>query len=177
MKHSAWMIVTLMISVLLTAGPAVAQTIYKVVDEHGNVTFTDQKPSEDAEPMKLPELMPATGRVAEEVIEAEAEDAPEQATERLQFRITSPAPDADVMSPDGSLTVELDSNVPIPSSAQVVLYINGVAQEPTFGSRIVVEEIGAGEHSLRAELQTASGRMLAISEEIYVRIHSLDAAD
>ncbi|MFW5816148.1 MAG: DUF4124 domain-containing protein, partial [Wenzhouxiangella sp.] len=33
---------------------AVAQPIYRVVDEQGNVTYTDQKPSEDAEPLDLP---------------------------------------------------------------------------------------------------------------------------
>ena len=30
--------------------------IYKVVDEDGNVTFTDQKPSSNAEPVDLPPL-------------------------------------------------------------------------------------------------------------------------
>ena len=44
---------------LVLAGPLAAQSggeIYKVVDEHGNVTYTDQRPSEGAVPMDLPPL-------------------------------------------------------------------------------------------------------------------------
>lgn len=164
----------LLISALAVASGAFAQQIYKVVDEHGNVTYTDQKPSSDAEPMNLPELTSLGGDSAPPVV---AEEPETERSEGMAFRIRSPSPNADVISEDGSLTVELDSNVPIPSSAQVVLYIDGIAQEPTMGSRIVVEGIDAGEHSLRAELQTESGRMLAISEEIYVRVHHMRSND
>ena len=170
MKRPYLMIAGLLAGAVLLTGPLLAQPIYKIVDEHGNVTYTDQKPSESAEPMKLPELTPVESRAAEAMIVPEGE----QGADRMAFRIAAPAPDADVLSDDGNLTIELDSNVPIPPTAQVVLYINGIAQEPTMGSRIVIEGIDAGEHSLRAELQTASGRMLAISEEIYVRVHHLD---
>jgi hypothetical protein len=163
-----------LLALLCLAGPLSAQQIYKVVDEHGNVTYTDQKPSNDAEPMALPQLSVLEGeRAAEQVIDTPAEEN----AERLRFYIVSPAPDADVLSDDGTLAVELDSNIAIPPTAQIVLYIDGIAQAPTFGSRIVVEGIDEGEHSLRAELQTASGRMLAISDEIYVRVHHLQASN
>jgi hypothetical protein len=173
MKCSTLTMTVLLFSITLIAGPLMAQPIYKIVDEHGNVTYTDQKPSDDAAPMDLPELTPVESQVEEALI------APEEgeAVDRMVFRISAPTPNADVLSDDGSLTVELDSNIPIPATAQIVLYIDGIAQEPTMGQRIVVEGIDEGEHSLRAELQTASGRMLAISEEIYVRVHHLDERD
>ena len=44
---------------LVLPAPLAAQSsgeIYKVVDEHGNVTFTDQRPSSGAQPMDLPPL-------------------------------------------------------------------------------------------------------------------------
>ena len=37
----------------LLAFTAARAEIYKVVDEHGNVTYTDQKPSPDAVPVQL----------------------------------------------------------------------------------------------------------------------------
>jgi hypothetical protein len=174
MKHSAWLKGIVLVGVLVVATSAWAQPIYKVVDEHGNVTYTDQKPTADAEPMNLPELTPLGGETVPPVVQEEPEAA---RPEGMGFRIRSPSPNADVLSEDGSLTVVLDSSVPIPSSARVVLYIDGIAQEPTMGSRIVVEGIDAGEHSLRAELQTESGRMLAISDEIYVRVHHMQGSD
>lgn len=170
MKRSHLIIAGLLAIGGLLTGPVMAQPIYKVVDEHGNVTYTDQKPSENAEPMKLPELTPVESQSAEALIVPEGD----QSAERMAFRIAAPAANADVLSEDGDLAIELDSNIPIPATAQIVLYINGIAQEPTMGSRIVIEGINEGEHSLRAELQTVSGRTLAISEEIYVRVHHLD---
>ena len=44
---------------MMLAAPLAAQStgeIYKVVDEDGNVTFTDQRPSAQAQPMDLPPL-------------------------------------------------------------------------------------------------------------------------
>lgn len=173
MKRSYLIITALFAGALLLAAPVMAQPIYKIVDEHGNVTYTDQKPSDNAEPMALPDLTPVESQDVEALVVPENDEP----VERMNFRISSPAPDADVLSDDGTMTVELDSNIPIPGTAQIVLYIDGVAQEPTMSSRIVVEGIEPGEHSLRAELQTASGRMLAISDEIYVRVHPVNGRD
>ena len=49
----------LIISLILLAnmGSVVAETVYKTVDENGNIIFTD-KPSKNAEEIKLQKLQP-----------------------------------------------------------------------------------------------------------------------
>jgi len=172
--HWPWVVACLLAAFLIAPSAASAQTIYKVVDEHGNVTYTDQRPSDDAEPIALPGIavVDEEEEVVEEVIQAEAQG--EAATEQpsLSFRIASPAPEAVITDPDGHLTIELESNIELPPAAQAVIYINGVPQEPVNSFVTTFEGVGFGEHSLRAELQTASGRVLALSEEIYVRLRA-----
>ena len=50
-------LILLTICSLLFPGVAAQAEVYKTVDKDGNVVFTDKKPSADAEPMKLKELI------------------------------------------------------------------------------------------------------------------------
>ncbi|MGY6587384.1 MAG: DUF4124 domain-containing protein [Wenzhouxiangella sp.] len=173
-RAGRWTGACLMAVALLLPAVAGAQAIYKVVDEHGNVTYTDQRPSNEAEPMALPGINVVDDeRIAEEVIQPEI-PSEREASATLSFRIASPAPEAVIIDPRGRLTIELESNIELPPAAQAVIYINGVPQEPVNSFVTTFEGVGFGEHSLRAELQTASGRVLALSEEIYVRIRAED---
>lgn len=167
-----WLAGACLLALIVLPAMASAQAIYKVVDEHGNVTYTDQRPSDDAEPMALPGINVVDEEQAAEAIissEAPAERRPQA---ELTFRIASPAPEAVITDPRGRLTIELESNIELPPAAQAVIYINGVPQEPVNSFVTTFEGVGFGEHSLRAELQTASGRVLALSEEIYVRLRA-----
>lgn len=171
-RAGRWVGVCLLTVALLLPTVAGAQAIYKVVDEQGNVTYTDQRPSDNAEPMALPGINVVDDeQIADEVIQSET---PSESSERpsLSFRIASPAPESVITDPRGRLTIELESNIELPPAAQAVIYINGVPQEPVNSFVTTFEGVGFGEHSLRAELQTASGRVLALSEEIYVRIRA-----
>ncbi len=153
----------LLLLTLVVVLPAIAQTIYKVVDEDGNVTYTDQKPSNDAEPMVLPELNVLEGnREPPPVIAQE----PSEQREPLRLRIASPENDENIRGTANRLSVNLESNIEIPPTALVVFYIDGEAQEPVQSLSASFEEIPRGAHTLRAELQTPSGRVLAQTETI-----------
>lgn len=157
---------------LCTALLAQAQPIYRVVDEHGNVTYTDQRPNEQAQPINLPGLQVVDPNRESAPVPPAADEPAEPARESLQFRIASPRPDQVITDPEGRLRIELEASIELPPAAQAVIYINGVPQEPVNTFVTLFEGVGFGEHSLRAELQTETGRVLALSEEIYVRIES-----
>ena len=144
----------------LAASPLTAQEIYRVVDEHGNVTYTDQKPDDDTAPIDLPELN-VLGDEDAPLPETQAESEPPAP---LGFRIVSPA-DGDVLE-HGSVQVEMDSNVAIPPTAQIVLFLNGQPQEPIRTLDITLDQIPPGPYQLRAELQTPGGRQLAETDSI-----------
>jgi hypothetical protein len=152
----------LILILICFSGWLLAQPIYKVVDEEGNVTYTDQKPDESADPLDLPEINVLDRGEEEAVIAAEPEAA--EPREHLEFIITSPRDD-EVLDSD-SVTVAIESSVDLPPTTQVVIYLNDIAQPPVQSLAARYEGIGGGEHSLRAELQTPSGRVLAETEAV-----------
>ncbi|MEN1727507.1 MAG: DUF4124 domain-containing protein [Pseudomonadota bacterium] len=149
---------------LLLPTLAIAQPIYKVVDEDGNVTYTDQRPSEDAEPMVLPELNVLDSRSSAPPVTPGQTSDPD--VEPLQLTIVTPQNEENIRGTGNTLTVALESSIELPASALIVFYLNGEAQEPIRTLNHTFDFIPRGEHSLRAELQTGSGRVLAQTESV-----------
>lgn len=166
-----------LLALALFAMPLAAQEIYRVVDEHGNVTYTDQKPEDGGEPVDLPELN-VLGDDEEEppLPEAEADVAIDaEAAGPLGFEIVSPA-DGEMVE-GGSVQVEIDSNVAIPPTAQIVLFLNGQPQEPIRTLDVTLDDIPPGPYQLRAELQTPEGRQLAETGSVRFEVSAAEEAD
>ncbi len=153
----------ILFALLVISLPLAAQPIYKVVDEHGNVTYTDQKPSDDARPMDLPEIN-VLGSDTDDVAVVE----PDQALDSpgLNFRILSPENEERIITDGDTVGISLGSDIQIPPTAMIVLYVNEIAQAPIQSMDAQIESLDPGEHSFRAELQTSSGRVLAETETI-----------
>lgn len=152
-----------LLALCLISMPLAAQPIYKIVDEHGNITYTDQKPSDNAEPMRLPEINVVQGEEAEIPIPeaSERDDAP-----AMNFRIVSPGDQEHIFSAEDTLTVSLDSDIQIPPTAQIVIFINDTAQPPIHSMSADFQSMEPGENTVRAELQTAAGRVLATTDAV-----------
>lgn len=164
-----------LILLYLAISPAGAQEIYEVVDEDGNVTYTDQKPDDDAEPIDLPELNVLepdedAAPVEEAKIAGEAELVQAENRGNLDFSITRPEQNAEIPHPAGGLIVEMDIGIDIPPTAQIVLFLNGQAQEPVRSLQTSLPPPSPGEYQMRAELQTPSGRVLANTDAVSFRI-------
>lgn len=156
--------ILLFFCLLLAWLPLAATEIYKTYDEDGNVVYTDQKPSDDAQPIDLPGLTimdPVTPPPVRPEQRPGARDA-----EELTFRIASPQNEEHIWGTGNTLSVQLDSSISLPPGALVVLYLDGQAQTAITGLSTTLDEIDRGEHRLRAELQSASGRVLASTDEV-----------
>jgi len=153
----------LLLVLLLLAQGAVAQEIYRVVDEHGNVTYTDRKPSDDAEPMDLPELNVLQGEDDELPFDANSQA---ETDDSMDFRVAAPADGATLDGSLGGLSIRLDSALEFPPAAQIVLFLDGRPLDPIRNMETAIDMPRAGPHSLRAELQTPSGRVLAATETV-----------
>lgn len=152
---------------ILLALPALAQPIYRVVDEHGNVTYTDQKPSDDAQPLRLPELsVVGADRFGPPVASSSAETAAAQGEDTLGFRITEPLDGARLVINGDSVLVSMDSHIELPPAALIVLVLDEQPLPPVRGMVATVDGIEPGIHRLRAELQTESGRVLAVTDTV-----------
>ncbi|MFN2334290.1 MAG: DUF4124 domain-containing protein, partial [Wenzhouxiangellaceae bacterium] len=163
---SAILITIALLAVVLLSGPVVAQDIYKTVDEHGNVVYTDRKPSDDAEPLKLPELTivdpidlgNSDAVSADEQAESEADNA---AATGPNVRIVSPQADETIWNTGYTLSVEIAFDGSVPANAEVVYMIDGEIKQRSRQATASLEEIYRGPHTLTVELRAASGAVIA----------------
>lgn len=149
----------------LVTMPLAAQNIYKTVDENGNTVFTDQRPSEDAEPMQLRELT---------VVEAAEIGDPQAATGNasppadvsIPVRILSPSAEETVWNTAYRLDVSVELGAPLPAGARLAFLIDGTQRALTREQSVSIEEVWRGEHQLQVELRADDGRVLGSSEPV-----------
>jgi len=154
--------------------------IFKVVDEDGNVTFTDQRPNKAAEPMDLPPLsvIETDIQVPEPVAEtAAAEDKPPTARElRKQYRdfkIIQPQNEETFWGTANTVTVSWGSSQPMLPDMNVLLYVNGEAREaPAVGG--VTLTLDRGEHQVYAVLRDSGKKRIVTTETVtfFIKQHS-----
>jgi len=156
--------------------------IYKVVDEDGNVTFTDQRPADGSQPMNLPPLSvvetdiqvpepPAEGSA--EAAEATPPTSRELKKKYSDFRITKPQQEETFWGTANAVVVTWGSSQTIPPDMTVMLYVNGEAQKaPAVGG--VTLTLERGEHRVYAELRDTRNRRIVTTETVtfFVKQHS-----
>ena len=148
---------------ILVAGPIGAQEIYRVVDENGNVTYTDQKPDDNAEPVDLPELNVLEGELGEQAGEnplAQAERQP------MNFRVEKPADGSTLNVEGGMFEVVMGIDIEVPPTARITLVLDGEELMPVRSLQTSIPAPAAGEHRLFARLETPSGRALGTTEPV-----------
>ncbi|MEE4639980.1 MAG: DUF4124 domain-containing protein [Wenzhouxiangella sp.] len=154
---------------------AVGQPIYRVVDQDGNVTYTDQKPSDNAKPIDLPDINVISQNApdVEQFIEPES---PPSEVEPFRLTIAEPADGSVIANAEGQIDVRLESNLDIPPAAQLVIYLNDQPQVPVRTLELSLTGLEPGPFRVRAELQSPSGRKLAETEAIAVQLIAVDSS-
>ncbi|HSH28175.1 MAG TPA: DUF4124 domain-containing protein [Wenzhouxiangella sp.] len=156
------LVIAILLSSLALAFSAAAQEIYRVVDEHGNVTYTDQKPDDNAEPMELPELNVLEGEPGE------ADESPlaEAGHQSMNFRIEQPANGAVIDPASASLEVKMGIAIEVPPAARIVLVLDGEDLAAVRSLEATIPAPAPGEHRLFARLETPSGRVLGTTAPV-----------
>lgn len=160
--------------------PGARAEVYKVVDENGNVTYTDQAPGPDARPMVLRELSVISPQVAapkagtEQAAEADAAVEGEQDVMSIRelrrayrdFRIVSPMQEQHVWGTGNEVTIAWGAQYPLQPGMMVTIYVDGQAQPPTTQSAISMGSMDRGEHQVYAELVDSQNRRIALAETV-----------
>ena len=148
--------------------------IYKVVDKDGNVTYTDQRPTDAAEPLDLPPLSVIATDVpppvsAPPAAEAEQQAKPPTARElRRQFadfRITQPQQEETFWGTANTVVVAWGSSQPIPPELSVRLVVDGEPRNVT-GSSSLSLSLERGEHQVYAELLDSRNRPIVTTATV-----------
>jgi len=163
---------------LLSVSTIQAADIWKVVDEDGNVVYTDQPPKDGSKPMDLPELS---------IIETDIQDIQTPAGEGevkaptsgelrklyRDFRITRPLPEETFWGTANTVVVTWSSQTPLTPDLNVRLFVDGKAQAaPASGGVSLTLE--RGEHKVFAELRDARNRRIMRTGTVtfFVKQHS-----
>jgi len=153
------------VALCLAALPLAAQNIYKTVDEHGNTVYTDQRPSEDAEPLQLRELSVVE---AQQIIAptVQGQNTEPQPASSIPVIITSPAVEETIWNTAYQLDVSVELGAPLPSGARLAYLVDGTERALTRDQSVSIDEVWRGEHQLQVELRASDGRVLGSSEPV-----------
>ncbi|GAB4119251.1 MAG: DUF4124 domain-containing protein [Wenzhouxiangellaceae bacterium] len=146
---------------LLLQAAALAQSqIYKSVDEDGNVIYSDQPPSPDAEPIVLRE-----SNIIETVkAQPDPISSGETATQPLEIGILSPQNEETFWGTGNDLPVLLEVKPQLRPGMQINLYLDDEKVATVGTLQTTLQQIDRGTHSFRAELVSSEGEIIASTE-------------
>jgi len=160
-------IASLALFALLLSGTAAAQDIYKTVDENGNVVYTDQKPSDDAEPVKLRELTVVEPvEIGDPSAVAGDGQPPPAGLADINVRIVSPEPEETIWNTAYEMNVAVSLSASKPSGARLAYLIDGVERAVTGDLQVSLDEVWRGEHQVMVELRDEDGRVISASDPV-----------
>jgi len=175
MKGSIWIIIGgIWLAASVAATGAYAQDIYKTVDEDGNVVYTDQKPSEDAEPVRLPELTVVDPVDLGDTGATLSDGETEQRAAGPAMQILSPGAEETIWNTGYVMTASVSLDGRLPSGAELVYLLDGEERARTRAQTVELEEVYRGEHQLTVEMRNNQGDVLSQAGPVtfYMRQHS-----
>lgn len=152
--------------------PAQAE-VYRYVDPQGVVHYTDQPPSKDARPAKLPPLQvigptPTPGPSADGGVS----ELPKVPQAPVELRITAPAPEQTFRGDDRRLMVNVALDRPLPEGYGLLYMLDGSPQntQATRTLSYVLEGVERGEHLVSVAAVDARGREVARTAPVIVHM-------
>lgn len=134
-----------------------AETVYKTVDENGNIIFTD-KPSEEAEKINIQDLEtianPNPAKYRPGLNAAKQKAAPAYKT----FVVTSPENGAGIRSNNGNVSIELSLEPALNPGHKITISMDG--KEVGSGTSVSLQNVDRGTHAISAKVIDASGNTL-----------------
>ena len=145
--------------------------VYKIVDENGNITYTDEPPEPGAEPMELPEISVVETDYADQPVVAPLDQAAgggemtprEMRQTYSDFRILEPSPDENYWGTGNTVVVSWGSDAAYQPGMSVSVVVNGQSyeSEPTRNISVTIDR---GEHQVYAILKDRQGRRIVTSD-------------
>ncbi len=147
--------------------------VYKHVQDDGTIVYSDQKPTEDAEPIdaELPTITVVEPLVSVDAPapEADAEEAANEALERYyrKLKISSPTPDQTIWNTGYVLTARVTNDeLPLQSGHQLRFMLDGVTQSEGREMSLQLSEVYRGEHEIQVMVVDADGEVVAKTEPV-----------
>ena len=159
-----------LLSLSLIAGACYAK-LYKSVDEHGNVTYSDTPLDGNSQTQELQPINIAPPVEVQSRPRTSSNTTPAEEAINYQVRIVSPESGITVTPGQRNLHVALDIVPALRDGAKAILLMNGTkATTPSANTNLTIEEISRGEHSIIAIVENRRGQEVGRSESITVNV-------
>ena len=168
--------ILLLLGVLWGLAPVTGHaTVYKVVDEHGNITYTDAPPADTthSQEVKLPTInrQPATELRPTGRADTREDDHDARAESYRHAAIRSPAHDSTLPAGESHLTVEVELEPALQEGHWVQILIDGsAAGSPAQSTHQAVADLERGMHFLSAVVLDDSGNVVAETDAITIHV-------
>ncbi len=162
----------LVVWLALVCTTSVSAEVYRIVDEHGNVTFTNQAIS-GAEPVQLKPLSVYSAPVVKSAAKISVAD-PDKAQVYESVEIISPRPEETVRDNPGNVAVTVSSKPSLDSRKghKYQFFLDGKAVgKPQTAATKTLSNVDRGEHRLEVAVVDAKGRELARSKTVRFFLH------
>ncbi|WP_311065855.1 DUF4124 domain-containing protein [Halomonas sp. DWK9] len=159
MQHKSSLSTAALLLLCLWVNTAQSQTVYRVVDEQGKVTFTDN-PERGGDAMTLAPLpsLPSASRPAAAAAPGSLGRPGQPFMPYDRFAIANPVGGAAVRG--GMTPVEVQVVPPLREDHQIRLLVNGeLSQSALHSDAFWLAGLSAGQHRLQAELIDSQGRV------------------
>ncbi len=154
----------LLLVTLLIPLSAYTDTVYKSMDEEGNIIFTD-KPSEGAEKIEIKKA-PAVNFPDVPAFKKSTSGKKDKKGQQRKVTISSPGNDETIQSNPGSLTVTTTLEGSLKENEELVLYMDGKKIHSGKSNQFSLTNIDRGTHDLYVELVSADGKTAIRSDKI-----------
>ena len=171
-RHAQFLLTAGWVAALCAGHLTAAETIYKVVDEEGNVTFTDTPPN-DADAMVEPHSILGTNTTPAVATAPENAIKTDQADAEVSYvtRIVSPADESTIPMGPGDFVVEAEVSPGLDNGEQLILLLDGEAVgAPQSFPRWQLTNVFRGAHRLQVVRASETGATHSQSTEhtVYV---------
>lgn len=154
--------------VLGTTATVSAQGVYRVVDENGNVTYTDNPGDKPAEKVEAQEPNVVQGTTP--VIRPQPSPIDGDVPKKYKVKIVQPESEAHLNADQRELTISVSTDPALHEKHRVQIVDNGAAQDIS-GTSLTVKNLNRGTHSYVAQVVNEKGKVLGTSGTVTVYVH------
>ena len=163
---------SLVLCLLVAAAGAVAE-VYRIVDEDGKVTYTDQpSPESVADQVALPPVneLPAT-KLEKESKDSLSDEADDQFTGYSVFSVLSPENNATILTDQSVVNIQLQIEPGLfPGHRIQYMFNNHPYGNAVRSTSFTIAELERGQHSVSAQVLDQDGAVVKTATPVVVHV-------
>ena len=155
-----------LLCLILAAGAAQAQKIYKWTLPDGKIVYSDKPPPADqAEEVTLEPLQTIKTRPVPALPQSSVKTEPKEVGYE-EFKVTSPSNDATIRDNGGNVNVSLSLTPGLQSGHEIEIMMDGNPIGSGGSTSLTLADVDRGTHTVQATIKDADGKVVARSNSV-----------